>query len=146
MTTTITIDRETRASVSPAVNRALELDSQYGEAEASRQTGVPRYALRLWRRRLGLAGPPSAAKGSSARPLVVDAYLRFRARELVTLQRRAFEGCRCREAFVEDDGLCILCGHPADWERYRLAMRDALTLTAGSAEAGHDRDAEAVYA
>ena len=133
--------------LSPAVKEALRLQELYGDAEAARRTGVPRYALTQWRCRLGLPGPPLASSPARVpRCEVVDAYLRFGVRELARLRRRALEGCRCHRSFVEDDGLCILCGHPADWQRYRLAMHDALTcLTARSAEARHDRDPEAVY-
>ena len=46
-----------------------------------------------------------------------------------------------------EDGLCLKCGHPCDWGLWRQAMYNALTcLTAGSAEADHDRDPEEVYA
>jgi hypothetical protein len=129
--------------VSATVKEALRLEELYGASEAARRTGVPRYALGMWRRRLKLE-PLVTFNPALAPRCVVDSYLRFRVRELERLRRRAFEGCRCPRPFMEDDGLCILCGHPADWQRYRLAMHDALTLTAGSAEAGHDRDMAAV--
>ena len=131
----------------PAVKEALRLDELYGDAEASRRTGVPRYALNMWRRRLRLGPRPGTRTPRPEwKPEVVDSYLRFGVHELARLRRRAFEGCRCHRSFVEDDGLCVLCGHPADWQRYRRAMHDSLTcLTARSAEASHDRDPDAVY-
>jgi hypothetical protein len=137
--------------LSPVVKEALRLDALYGDAEAARRTGVPRYALRMWRRRLGLPGPevgPRSPAGRSAPPaLVVDAYLRFRRAELTELRQRALDGCRGHSPFLDPaDGLCIKCGRVCSWGLWLRAMySDLVLVTAGSAETDHDRDPEAVY-
>ena len=132
------------AEPSPAVKEALRLDELYGDAEAARRTGVPRYALRMWRRRLGLAGPAPVPKPP---PLAVDGYLRFRRAELTELRQRALDGCRGHAPFLDPaDGLCLKCGRVCSWELWLRAMySDLVLVTAGSAEADHDRDPEAVY-
>jgi hypothetical protein len=132
----------------PVVKEALRLEELYGAAEAARRTGLPRYALRQWRKRLGLVPLPVASKPAVAPRCKVDSYLRFRVRELAGLRQRALDGCRCHSPFLDpDDGLCLKCGHPCDWGLWLRAMYSALgcSITAYSAEAGHERDPEAVY-